>query len=157
MSKRDDALQLRPVGDGEGLVFVTRRLVRFSHVDPAGIAYFPRIHNFIHEAFEDLWEEYIGVRYFYLIQDLRVAFPMVHTEVDFKHPLRFGERPEIRVACTRLGRASLGMRYNIYVDDRLCVDARTTTACIDADELKSQPIPQEYRTYFEKICYPQLA
>jgi 4-hydroxybenzoyl-CoA thioesterase len=155
MTKRADALQIRPVGEGEGLVFVTQRLVRFSHVDPAGIAYFPRIHNFIHESFEDLWEEYIGVRYFYLIQDLRIAFPMVHTEVDFIQPLRFGERPEIRVSCFKLGRSSLGLRYNIYVDDRLCVDARTTTTCIDADKLKSQPVPQEYRTFFEKIYHPQ--
>lgn len=155
MTKRADALQIRPVGGGEGVVFVTQRLVRFSHVDPAGIAYFPRIHNFIHEAFEDLWEEYIGVRYFYLIQDLHIAFPMVHTEVDFLQPLRFGERPEIRVSCFKLGRSSLGLRYNIYVDDRLCVAARTTTACIDADKLKSQPVPQEYREYFERIYYPE--
>ncbi|MCW9021777.1 MAG: thioesterase family protein, partial [Sedimenticola sp.] len=85
----------------------------------------------------------------------RIAFPMVHTEVDFLQPLRFGERPEIRVSCFKLGRSSLGLRYNIVVDDRLCVDARTTTTCIDADKLKSQPVPQEYRVFFEKIYHPQ--
>jgi 4-hydroxybenzoyl-CoA thioesterase len=49
----------------------------------------------------------------------------------------------------------LGLHYRIYVDERLCVDARTTTTCIDADKLKSQPVPQDYRAYFERIYYPE--
>jgi len=134
--------------------FITQRLVRFGDVDPAGIAYFPRIHNFIHEAFEDLWEEYIGVRYYRLILDDHVAFPMVHTEVDFKYPLRFGDRPIIKVTCFKLGRSSLGLRYEFEVKGTLCVDARTTTTCVDADKFKSQPIPEIYREHFEHIFVP---
>ena len=35
--------------------FQTIKVVRFGHVDPAGIAYFPRIYDFVHEVFEELW------------------------------------------------------------------------------------------------------
>lgn len=154
MDEASNRLQVsHPGGTGER-VFITRRLVRFGDVDPAGIAYYPRIHNFIHEAFEDLWEEYIGVRYYQLIQQHRVAFPMVHTEIDFNSPLHFGDRPVIKVSCFKLGRSSLGLRYLFEVGDRVCVDARTITTCIDADALKSQPIPEVYRGYFERIRAP---
>lgn len=141
-------------GDGSH-VFITRRLVRFGDVDPAGIAYYPRINNFIHEAFEDLWEEYIGVRYYLLIQEHRVAFPMVHTDIDFKAPLRFGDRPVIKVTCFHIGNASLGIRYRFDVNGQICVDARTMTTCIDADKLKSQPIPDKYRKMLERIYKPE--
>jgi YbgC/YbaW family acyl-CoA thioester hydrolase len=152
MSERQDAPETLPESD-EGK-FISSRLVRFGDVDPAGIAYFPRIHNFIHEAFEDLWEQFIGVRYYQLMQVQRISFPMIHTEVDFKSPLRFGDRPRIEATCFHLGRSSLGIRYLFKVDGRLCVDARTTTACIASKILKTQPIPEEYRKYFEQIYKP---
>ncbi|WP_207063182.1 thioesterase family protein [Motiliproteus sp. SC1-56] len=141
--------------DGDHEVFITRHLVRFGDVDPAGIAYFPRIHNFIHESFENLWEEYIGVRYYHLIQNERVAFPMAHSDVDFTHPLQFGDRPLVKVSCLKIGRASLKLRYVFEVDGKVCVDARTTTVCIDADSFKSIEIPAEYRRYFERIQAPE--
>jgi 4-hydroxybenzoyl-CoA thioesterase len=134
--------------------FLTRHLVRFGDVDPAGIAYFPRIHDYLHQAFENLWEEYIGVRYYHLIEQQHVAFPMVRSEVDFLHPLRFGDRPVVSVTCCHLGRSSLGLRYVYEVGRRVCVDARMTTACVDARTLKSQPIPATYRPRFERIYAP---
>ena len=132
-------------------VFQTITNVRFGHVDPAGIAYFPRIFDFIHEAFEELWETHVGVRYDRMIRGKRLGFPLVHSEVDFRAPLRFGDRPLVRVSCFKLGRASLGLRYRFLVDDEECLEARMTTACTDMDSFKTLPIPDEYRAEFEKI------
>ena len=140
--------------EGDHECFLTRQLVRFGDVDPAGIAYFPRIHDYLHQAFENLWEEYLGERYYHLIQHQKIAFPMVHSEVDFLHPLRFGDRPTVRVTCFHLGRSSLGLRYLYEVGGRPCVDARMTTVCVDADTLKSRPIPDAHRPRFERIYTP---
>ncbi len=145
---------LNATSDNGNEVFLTRHLVRFGDVDPAGIAYFPRIHNYIHESFENLWEEYIGVRYYHLIQNERVAFPMAHTDVDFKNPLQFGDRPVVKVTCFKLGRSSLGLRYIFEVNGTVCVDARTTTVCINADTFQSMEIPADYRAYFQRIMAP---
>ncbi|MEH6825076.1 MAG: thioesterase family protein [Motiliproteus sp.] len=152
MTPRTNLLSMTSEGGGE--VFITRHLVRFGDVDPAGIAYFPRIHNYIHESFENLWEEYIGARYYHVIQNERVAFPMAHSDVDFKHPLQFGDRPMVKVTCFKLGRASLGLRYIFEVNGIVCVDARTTTVCINADTFKSMEIPAAYRVYFQRIMAP---
>jgi len=131
--------------------FQTIKVVRFGHVDPAGIAYFPRIYDFVHEVFEELWEVHVGQRYDRLILGRRLGFPLVHSEVDFLDPLHFGDRLSVRVTCSKLGRSSLGLRYRFLRDDTLCVDARMTTVCVDMDGLKPVPIPAEFRPSFEQI------
>ena len=134
--------------------FVTRQKVRFGHVDPAGIAYFPRLFDYIHEAFEELWEQHVGVRYYELIGERRIGLPLVHSHVDFSSPLRFGDCPTVTVTCFRLGRASLGLRYVYTLGERVCLDARMTTACIDLNTMKSVPMPPAWRARFEQIMAP---
>lgn len=131
--------------------FTTQIQVRFGHVDPAGIVYFPRIFDYVHEAFEELWHEHMGVRYDHLLLERRIGFPLVHSEVDFLRPLQFGDRPIVRVTCFKLGRSSLGLHYVYTVDDEVCVDAHMTTVCVDLKPLKSRPIPDEYRRKLEQI------
>ena len=131
--------------------FTTQMQVRFGHVDPAGIAYFPRIFDYIHEAFEEVWEEHVGVRYDHLVVERRLGFPLVHSEARFTKSLHFGDRPIVRVTCFRLGRSSLGLRYRYSTDDELCVDARMITVCTRLDVMQSTPIPGEFRAKFEQI------
>jgi 4-hydroxybenzoyl-CoA thioesterase len=131
--------------------FVTTQKVRFGHVDPAGIAYFPRIYDYIHEAFEELWEEHVGIRYYHLLGQQRIGFPLVRSEVDFSSPLRFGERPIVRVTCFKLGRSSLGLRYVYKIDERECLDARMITACVELEGMRPRPIPETYRERFAEI------
>ena len=131
--------------------FITQLDVRFGDVDPAGIAYYPRIFDFVHQAFEALWAVHVGKRYYYLVSEDRLGFPLVHSEVDFKHPLRFGDRPIVKVTATKVGKSSLGLRYAFTVDDVECLDARMIVVCVDLDGLKSRPIPKEYRERFEEL------
>ncbi len=135
--------------------FVTQLKVRFGDVDPAGIVYFPKIYDYIHEAFEELWDEHVGARYYHLLLDREVGFPLVHSEVDFRRPLRFGDRPLVRVTCTKLGRSSLGLHYVFTVNDELCVDAHMTVVCVSLPGLKSRRIPDETRERFEAIMEGQ--
>ena len=125
--------------------------VRFGDVDAAGITYFPNIYGFLHDAFEALWERHVGIRYHELIAVRRLGFPLVHSEVDFHAPLRFGDRPLVRVTCTRLGTSSLGLRYRIENAGTFAVDARHVTACVALDSLAPVRFPDEFRPRFEQI------
>lgn len=131
--------------------FVTQLQVRFGDVDPAGIVYFPKIYEYVHEAFEELWDVHVGKRYYYLIGEEQLGFPLVHSEVDFKHPLHFGDRPVVRVTTFKVGTSSLGLHYRFMLDEVLCVDARMTVVCVELAELKNRPIPAAYRAKFEEI------
>jgi len=134
--------------------FVTQLDVRFGDVDPAGIVYFPKIYDFIHQAFEALWDIHVGKRYYHLVGEERLGFPLVHSEVSFLHPLRFGDRPLVRVQATKIGDSSLTLRYLFRVDEVDCVDASMTVVCVELDGLKSMPIPPGYRERFEEILAP---
>ena len=131
--------------------FTTQLQVRFGDVDPAGIVYYPRIFDYVHQAFEELWDVHVGKRYYYVLGEERLGFPLVHSEVDFRHPLRFGDRPIVRVTASELGRSSIGLHYRFHLDDVLCVDARMTVVCVKLDGLVSTPVPPAYRAKFEEI------
>jgi 4-hydroxybenzoyl-CoA thioesterase len=131
--------------------FTTRLQVRFGHVDAAGIVYFPKIFDYIHEAFEELWDGHVGKRYHHVLGEERLGFPLVRSEVDFRSPLRFGDRPIVRVTVFKLGRSSIGLHYRFHLDDVLCVDARMTVVCVKLDGLVSTPVPPAYRVKFEEI------
>jgi len=131
--------------------FVTQLDVRFGDVDPAGIAYYPRIFDFIHQATEALWDVHVGRRYFYLLSEERLGFPLVSSQVEFMHPLSFGDRPIVKVTVFRLGKSSLGLHYEFFVDEVECVDARMTVVCVELDGLKPCAIPPAYREKFEEL------
>lgn len=131
--------------------FETSIQVRFGHVDPAGIAYFPRIFDYLHDVFEEVWEKHVGQRYYHLLLERKIGFPLVHSDVDFRAPLRFGDRPLVRVTCFQLGRSSLGLRYVIQLGETVCAEARMTTVCVELEGMRSIPMPQEFRARFELI------
>ena len=125
--------------------------VRFGHVDPAGIAYFPRIFDYVHDVFEEIWEKHVGTRYYHLLLDQRVGYPLVHSEVDFRKPLRFGDRPVVSVTCFKLGRTSIGLRYRFMMGEEVHLEARMVTVCTRTDTMEPFAIPDEFRKRFELI------
>jgi len=131
--------------------FITQQQVRFGHVDPAGIVYFPRIYDYFHEAFEELWHVHVGAKYYEMLLRDHMGFPLVHSEVDFQGPLRFGDRPLVRVTCFKLGETSLGLHYVYEVADKVCVDARQTTVCVNTKTMRPQRIPDAFRVRFEEL------
>lgn len=125
--------------------------VRFGDVDPAGIVYYPKIFDYIHEAFEELWDVHVGARYYRLLLEERIGFPLVHSEVDFSHPLHFGDRPLVRVTCRHLGHSSIELCYRFHVGQHLCLEARMTVVCVNLEGMQPIPVPEQYRAKFEAI------
>lgn len=135
----------------EKRVFTTQLDIRFGDVDPAGIAFYPKIYDMIHRAMEELFDVHVGRRYYYLTSKDHVGFPLVSSNVEFKSPLRFGDRPVVRITTTKVGNSSLGLHYVFTVDERVCVDARMTVVCCDLRDLTTIPIPEAFRERFEEI------
>lgn len=131
--------------------FSSQIRVRFGEVDPAGVAYYPRIFDYIHVVTEELWEQHVGVRYDHLIQERKIGFPLVQSNVDFRRPLRFGDRPIAHVTCFHLGRSSLGLRFVFEQHGEVALEARMTTVCTDLSTMKSLPILPEWRAKLEEL------
>lgn len=137
------------------MAFETKIKVRFSDVDRAGIAYYPRVIHWLHVAFEDFWEEFIGVPYADVLERENLGFPAVDLKVEFVKPTRFGELLTVRVALEKIGRSSSTFRYDVLGpagDER--VRARVTVVCVALDVLKPVALPEKYRARFAALLQP---
>ncbi len=131
------------------MAFETKIKVRFSDVDRAGIAYYPRVVHWLHVAFEEFWEGFVGAPYAAVLERENLGFPAVDLHVEFVRPTRFGEVLTVRVAVERIGRTSSTFRYDVLGptgDER--VRARVTVVCVALDTLKPTALPDRYRARF---------
>ena len=116
--------------------------VRFDEVDAAGIAYFPRFFTWCHDAMEAMLAPVEG-GYVGLVRDRRLGLPAVHAEADYASPVRFGDEVRIAASVERVGRSSIGLRFELSrVDDgRRVATLRHVVALTDLTVLRSRPVP----------------
>lgn len=138
--------------------YETKLKVRFSDVDRAGIAYYPRVVHWLHVAFEDFWENFVGVPYASVLERENLGFPAVDLQVSFVKPTRFGELLTITVAVEAIGRSSSVFRYAVLGAARdLRVTARVTVVCVALDTLKPVALPDRYRAKLEELRIPEAS
>lgn len=132
------------------MTFRTRLTVRFGDEDHARIVYFPRFFHFFHVAFEDFFAAEIEP--YRASLDAQVGWPAVHAEADFLKQVRFGDVLEIGVAVEKLGKSSATFLYEGIVVGQAepAVRGKIVVACIDMATMRAQPIPDRYRSVFEK-------
>jgi len=88
-------------------------VVRWGDCDPAGLVYFPRFFEMFHDAMERWFGDALGQPYEALIGGRKLGLPSVHTEADFSAPCRFGDRLEVELRVTAMGRSSLELSYRV--------------------------------------------
>lgn len=131
------------------LAFTTHRTVRFDEVDFAQVVYFPNYLGFCHEAFEDFFGAEGGLPYVQLLTELKLGFPIVHVEADYRAPLRFGDPCQVVMETVKLTARSISHRYRIYRgEDLLCAEITLVMACIGMDSFQAQEIPERLRALF---------
>jgi YbgC/YbaW family acyl-CoA thioester hydrolase len=121
--------------------FRIERRVQFHEIDAAGVMFFARFYEIAHQCFEHALLE-VG---FDLATALNAGhgLPLVHTESDFRHPLRFGDQIAVDVACAKIGGKSITMRYHFSLV-ATATDVATITlihACVDMKGMTTEPVP----------------
>jgi 1,4-dihydroxy-2-naphthoyl-CoA hydrolase len=101
-----DELRAAPAG------FVQEREVRFQDVDAAGIAFFPRILEYLHDAYLAFIDR-SGCSLVEVLATRAWAAPLKHAEADFLRPLRFGDRLEVALCRARFDGSVLTIGYRI--------------------------------------------
>jgi 4-hydroxybenzoyl-CoA thioesterase len=91
--------------------FTARKLIRFQHCDPAGIVFYPQYFVLLHEVQEDFLA-HIGYPEHELIHS-GTGVPIVDLKTRFVGMCRHGDSVTINLELTRIGNASIGMRYEI--------------------------------------------
>ena len=126
--------------------FEHRLIVRFYEVDRAGIAFFGRIFEYCHAAYEGLL---VAVDYplAEVFDDETWGMPLVHAEADFKRPMRMGEELGVQVRVHRLGKTSVTFDFTVVgvADGELRATARHVHACVDMTRFEPLAVPQRLR------------
>jgi 4-hydroxybenzoyl-CoA thioesterase len=122
-------------------LFTTSILVRFGDLDAAGIAYYPNLVNFLHEALEDFFAGHVG-RTYPEVFGAGLGSPTVKVEMEFLSPVRYGDHVQIAVVTEHVGRSSVRMRYEGSVQGRPVFMARNTMVIVDMATFRPTTIPE---------------
>ena len=128
-------------------MFRTRVLVRFGDLDGAGIAYYPNLVNFLHEAFEDFFAGHVG-RPYPEVYGEGIGFPTVKVEMEFFAPVHYGDHVDVDVIVERVGRSSVHMRYEGSVGGKPVFRGRNVAVLVEMSTFKSTPLPDWLRERF---------
>lgn len=132
------------------MTFTHEVTVRFNEVDRAGIAFFGRVFEWCHEAYEELFAT-AGLRIRDMFEKESWAMPLVHAEADYRRPMRLGDRLAIEVRLERLGRRSLSLAYTVRgaeggaPDEDVRATARLVHAFVELDRFAPREVPDKVR------------
>ena len=133
--------------------------VRFADVDHAGIVYYPRFYHYFHVAFEEFFRQRMGPSaYLDLLERRRIGFPAVHTECDYRAPLRFGDLVRVDMEISRLGGKSIRFHYQAIRAEgdsgprgEVAAEGSVVCAITDLAQFRAVPIPEDLRTLFLEL------
>ncbi len=125
--------------------------VRFEETDAAGIVYFARFFTWCHDAMGAMLDPLEG-GYVALVRKRKLGLPAVHVEADYVAPLRFGDEVRIAVHVERLGRSSIGMRFELTRGDdgSEVATVRHVMVLTDLAAMRSVPLPDDVRAVLER-------
>lgn len=119
----------------------------FHDVDPAGTAYYPRLIDLCHCAFEGFFNTRIGTAYSKVISS-GVGFPTVRFEVDFIKPIRHGDIIDIQVGVESVGRTSITLTYKARRKRTVLFKARNVVVVVELKSMTKKALSGAMRRKF---------
>ena len=133
------------------MAFIYDHTVRFRDTDAAGVLYFANVLNICHEAYEaSLEASGISIQQFFTKPI--IAFPIIHTAVDFFHPMFCGDKLIIKLTPLKLGTDKFEINYEVFVDNILVTKAITKHLCIDASSKSRLDLPKNIIYWLNLYC-----
>ena len=137
--------------------FHATRIVRFAHCDPAGIIFYPRYFDLIHEVKEDWFRDALDWSFAKSIVAMKKGFPIVRLTSEFHAPSRLGEELGIVLSVPRLGRSSIAIDYEVSCGGERRADMHTVVVQVDLTDGRSRPIDDELRERIERFRRGDIA
>lgn len=126
-------------------VFVREYPILFAHCDPAGIAYFPRLFDILHNAMEDWFTYGLEERFADFLMKKQLGTPTVNTSADFLSPARFGDSLRMELRVVKLGRSAIELLVDGHIGERACMRFKHTVCIFSRETLRAVPIPDDLR------------
>lgn len=130
--------------------FVSEKLIRFHHCDPAGIVFYPQYFILFHELLEDWFNRGLGLNYADLISKERRGLPTAHIDCDFRIPSKIGDTVQMQLAVKRVGNTSITLAVSVRRGAQVRVIANQVLVLISLEDGAVLPIPPPLRERFER-------
>ncbi len=127
--------------------------VRFDHVDPVGIVYYPRYFQMLAEVVEIWFEEALGINYRQFHLEENRCIPLVDVHCRFIKPSWLTERLIFKLLVSRLGTSSMVLNISAFGagERRLEADMTIIYAIRDGQTISSVDIPAQLREKMERF------
>jgi len=127
------------------MAFVSEKLIRFHHCDPAGIVFYPQYFVLMNELVEDWFERRLGIPFSQLHQHDRLGVPMGRVECDFLEPSKIGDVVAFELTVERLGNASIRVSVAGRCGDEVRLRATLTLVLASLDTWRAVALPPALR------------
>jgi acyl-CoA thioester hydrolase len=111
--------------------FSIERRIYYHDTDAGGVVYYANYLQHLEEGRTEFCRSK-GVDTGALIAE-GIAFPVVHVEIEYKSPARYGDTIRIITSVEKIGGSSIHFVQEIRRDAQLLVKAKTVWACVGRD------------------------
>ncbi|MFT4098200.1 MAG: thioesterase family protein [Rhodoblastus sp.] len=132
--------------------FTVTRKIRFGHVDPAGIVYYPHYFDMFNGVVEDFFDDCVGASFQAMRRDFGVVTPLRNIEADFIAPCRIGDKLDLALTLLKIGRTSLRILIDGAVDGSPRLAARLAIVFVTADEGRAIEPPAPVLARLEQLA-----
>jgi 1,4-dihydroxy-2-naphthoyl-CoA hydrolase len=133
------------------MAFTYHRTVRFEDTDAAGVVYFANILKICHEAYEESLEvSGINLKDFFV--NPKIAYPIVHANVDFWKPISCGDKLEVRIMAQKITHEKFEIHYEIVSKDVIVTKAMTRHVCIEVLTRQKKELPEEMNKWLQVLA-----
>lgn len=123
--------------------FYLEKKIYYHDTDAGGVVYYGAYLKHFEEARTEYFRS-LGVD---LVEYSKngIIFPVVHLEIDYKSPARYGDQIQIFTRPEKVGNASLNFVQEIKRGETTLVIGKVVWACVNRD-LKPTRIPEDIRS-----------
>jgi 4-hydroxybenzoyl-CoA thioesterase len=125
--------------------FVSQHLVRFAHIDAAGIVFYPRYFELLNAAVEDYFAGIVGVDFAEMHLTRRLGVPTVRIECEFAAPSRLGDLLDFTLDVQRVGGSSVEIAVEVRCGGETRLRARVVLVCMDLAAGRAVAWPADMR------------
>ena len=121
--------------------FVFPIRIYWEDTDAGGIVYYANYLKFMERARTE-WLRALGVEQEVLKTEQKLMFVVVHADVSFRKPARYGDSLQVTCELEERTRASMTFRQQVVRGSEVLVEGHVRIACLDAEKLKPRGLPE---------------
>ncbi|MCB1544113.1 MAG: acyl-CoA thioesterase [Methylobacteriaceae bacterium] len=132
--------------------FTVTRKIRFGHVDPAGIVYYPHYFDMFNGVVEDFFDDCVGASFQAMRSEFGVVTPLRNIEADFIAPCRIGDKLDLALTLVKVGRTSLRILIDGTVNGSPRLAAKLAIVFVSAGDGRAVEPPPSVQARLKELA-----